>query len=139
MHAPDQCARKIGYQELDGSLDWPSIAVFSSGPGAKRGTRLAAITIECPLRGFRTCRAFRWLTPKVPKPESVTRFPLARLVWMFSRNASSARVACALVRLASTAILPTRSLLFTRHVRCRDFYQTRLPVSIAPSKSFGSE
>src|SRR5690349_7188099 len=37
---------------------------------------------------------------------------------MPSRKASSARVACARVRRASTAIFPTRSLLFTRHVQC---------------------
>lgn len=95
-----------------------SAAIFNSGPGAKRGTRFAAITIEHPLRGFLTCRAFRWLMPKAPKPEIVTRSPRARLDWIPSRRASKARAACARVKRASIAILPTRSRLFTRLTRC---------------------
>jgi len=37
---------------------------------------------------------------------------------MLSRKASSARVACVRVRLASDAILPTKSFLFTESSRC---------------------
>jgi hypothetical protein len=48
----------------------------------------------------------------------VTRSPRTRLVWIPSRNASNARVACVRVSRASNAILPTRSLLFTRHSQC---------------------
>src|SRR5690242_4992010 len=90
-----------------------SIADFRLIPGAKRGTRFAAISMALPLRGFRTSRALRCRMPNVPNPEMVTRSPRARLARIPSRSASSARVACARVSRASNAIFPTRSLFVT--------------------------
>src|SRR5687767_3799569 len=72
-------------------------------PAANAGTVLALILISLPLVGLRPALAFRLRGRKVPKPTTVTRFPLATLVTMVSNTAFTASPAALLLRLPARA------------------------------------
>src|SRR5262245_52927841 len=84
----------------------------SALPALKRTTFFALILIGAPVWGLRPVRAFRREMPNVPKPTSVTLFPLRRDRSMLPTSASIAFAADAFVIAASLATLSISSVLF---------------------------
>src|SRR5207249_11428883 len=81
-------------------------------PALKRTTFFALILMGSPVCGLRPVRAFLFEMPKVPKPTSVTLFPLRRDLSIPPTSASIALVADAFVIPASLATLSISSVLF---------------------------
>src|SRR3990170_7266518 len=73
----------------------------------------AWILISLPFIGLRPLRALRRRGRKVPKPTTVTRFPLATFATMASNTAFTASPAAALLTLPAFAATWTRSDLVT--------------------------
>src|SRR5437867_7707482 len=100
-------------------------AFFSSAPGTNFVTFLAGIFRGAPVWGLRPVLALRELTEKVPKPTSVTLFPLFNVDTTPSIVELRAWLASTFEIFASFAILSINSPLFMCSLLGNESYQSR--------------